>query len=52
MECDYCGKELQKTKGKMLVLANGETKFFCSSKCQKNWEKNRNHKYPQKEENQ
>jgi len=50
MECSYCGKEVEKSKGKMVVLSSGERKFFCSGKCQKNWEKKRSHKYPEKEE--
>lgn len=45
MECDYCGDEVEKTKGKMLVLQSGEKLFFCSGKCQKNYEKERSHSY-------
>ena len=47
-ECDYCGDEIAKTKGKMLVLASGERVYFCSSKCEKNYKNNRSHKYPEK----
>ncbi|MDY6773791.1 MAG: hypothetical protein SVS85_01200 [Candidatus Nanohaloarchaea archaeon] len=44
-ECDYCGNELPKTAGKMLVLSDGSRFHFCSSKCEKNWEKDRNLEY-------
>ncbi|MFB6145230.1 MAG: TRASH domain-containing protein [Candidatus Nanohaloarchaea archaeon] len=50
MECDYCGKELAKAEGKMLVHQSGEKKFFCSGKCEKNYKNNRKHRYPEKEE--
>lgn len=50
MECDYCGKEVEKTKGKMLVLQSGEKLYFCSGKCEKNYRNRRSHKYPEKEE--
>jgi len=50
MECTYCGKEVEKSKGKMLIRASGERVFFCSGKCEKNWEKKRNHRYTDKEE--
>lgn len=50
MECDYCGKELPKIKGKMLVLNSGERLFFCSGKCQKNHKNNRKHRYTDKQE--
>jgi len=49
-ECDYCGEELERTKGKMLVQASGEKLFFCSGKCEKNHKMNRSHEYPNKEE--
>lgn len=48
-ECDYCGEEERKTEGKLLVLTNGDKKFFCSGKCEKNWKNNRQHSYPNKE---
>jgi large subunit ribosomal protein L24e len=47
--CDYCGEELSKTDGKMKVLKSGEKLYFCSSKCEKNHNKDRSHDY-QKEE--
>ncbi|MFB6209548.1 MAG: hypothetical protein ABEJ56_05435 [Candidatus Nanohaloarchaea archaeon] len=49
MECEYCGEELDKTKGKMVVLSSGEKLHFCSGKCEKNWRKNRSHDYQNKE---
>ncbi|MFB6180793.1 MAG: hypothetical protein ABEJ93_02860 [Candidatus Nanohalobium sp.] len=49
-ECDYCGQEISKTKGKLLILNNGAKRRFCGSKCEKNWEKGRSHDYPEKEE--
>ncbi len=50
MECDYCGTEVEKTKGKMLVLQSGEKLYFCSSKCEKNYLNERSLSYPDKEE--
>lgn len=49
MECDYCGEELGRGQGKMKVLNSGERLYFCSSKCEKNHEKNRKHGYADKE---
>lgn len=45
MECDYCGDEISKTEGKMKVLNSGERLYFCSGKCEKNYEKERSHDY-------
>jgi len=39
MECNYCGKEVEKSKGKMLVQSSGKRLFFCSGKCQKNFKR-------------
>lgn len=44
-ECSYCGDELAKTGGKLLVRSDGSRHHFCSSKCEKNWEKQRNLEY-------
>ncbi len=49
MNCSYCGSELEKSSGKMLVLNSGEKVHFCSGKCEKNWEKGRNLEYKDKE---
>ncbi|MDY6789061.1 MAG: TRASH domain-containing protein [Candidatus Nanohaloarchaea archaeon] len=48
MECDYCGSELEDSAGKMLVLNSGEKIYFCSGKCEKNWENNRSLEYKDK----
>lgn len=45
MECAYCGDDLREAEGKMTVLQSGEKVYFCSSKCEKNWSKNRKHEY-------
>lgn len=50
MECDYCGDEIEKTRGKMLVLQSGEKLHFCSGKCEKNYKQGRGHRYSDKEE--
>ncbi|MCJ7478999.1 MAG: 50S ribosomal protein L24e [Candidatus Nanohaloarchaeota archaeon QJJ-7] len=44
-ECDYCGDEVPKSSGKMFVRTDGSRFNFCSSKCEKNWEKDRNLEY-------
>lgn len=44
-ECDYCGEDLPKTAGKLFVQADGTRVYFCSSKCETNWENNRNLEY-------
>lgn len=44
-ECEYCGEELERTSGKMLVRNSGSKVFFCSGKCQTNWENDRNLEY-------
>ncbi len=48
MDCTYCSEDVPRTSGKMLVKNNGKRAYFCSSKCQKNWTKNRNLKYKEK----
>ncbi len=48
VECDYCGDEVRKTEGKMMVLQSGEKLYFCSSKCEKNYSQKRSHRYPEK----
>jgi ribosomal protein L24E len=48
-ECDYCGEEVRKTEGKMLVLTNGDRKRFCSAKCEKDWQNDRNHGHRKEE---
>lgn len=48
MECDYCGDEVHKSQGKMVVLSSGERVTFCSGKCEKNYKNNRKHRYTDK----
>ncbi|MFO7793413.1 MAG: hypothetical protein R6V35_00355 [Candidatus Nanohaloarchaea archaeon] len=47
MKCDYCGEQVQKGNGKLLVLNSGKKLYFCSGKCQKNHDKGRQHTYPE-----
>lgn len=49
MECDYCGSEIAKTEGKMLVQQSGEKLYFCSGKCENNYKNDRKHSYTQTE---
>lgn len=35
-KCSFCGIQIPKGTGKMLVFPNGKTNWFCSSKCEKN----------------
>ena len=35
-ECDYCGTDIEPGTGTMLVLTDGTTIDYCSSKCEKN----------------
>ena len=37
MKCSFCGENITPGKGKMLVTMRGEIRYFCSSKCEKNW---------------
>ena len=37
MKCSFCGKEIEKGTGKMLVKNDGKVLWFCSSKCEKNY---------------
>ncbi len=36
MKCSFCGFEIEKGTGKMLVKVEGSLVYFCSSKCEKN----------------
>jgi ribosomal protein L24E len=49
VECDYCGNQLRKTEGKMLVLNSGEKLYFCNSSCEKNHDKDRKHSHRKQE---
>ncbi|HLD98418.1 MAG TPA: 50S ribosomal protein L24e [Candidatus Nanoarchaeia archaeon] len=35
--CSYCKINYEVPRGLTYVLTNGEIMYFCSSKCQKNW---------------
>lgn len=35
-ECSFCGKELKPATGKIFVRDNGQSLYFCSTKCEKN----------------
>lgn len=35
-KCSFCGKELERGTGKMLVLNSGKINHYCSNKCEKN----------------
>ncbi|MDY6766120.1 MAG: 50S ribosomal protein L24e [Candidatus Nanohaloarchaea archaeon] len=43
--CEYCGDDLPRTAGKLFVRSDGTRFHFCSSKCEKNWEKDRTLEY-------
>jgi ribosomal protein L24E len=45
MECAYCGDEIDRTAGKVLIQNSGNKVYFCSGKCQTNWEQDRSHEY-------
>ena len=34
--CSYCGREYEFPRGLTLVKNDGNVKYFCSAKCQKN----------------
>ena len=36
MDCTFCGGEVPRGKGKILVKKSGETFPYCSSKCERN----------------
>ncbi|MBW6451512.1 MAG: 50S ribosomal protein L24e [DPANN group archaeon] len=36
MKCTFCGKEMEKGTGKLVVKADGKILSFCKSKCEKN----------------
>ena len=35
-ECAFCGKEMDKGTGKLLIKNDGKLVYFCSTKCEKN----------------
>ena len=42
MKCTFCGAEIERGTGKMLVKNDGKVLYFCSSKCEKSWRMGRN----------
>lgn len=36
MRCSFCGKNIERGTGKMLVKNIGKILYFCSTKCEKN----------------
>ncbi len=35
-KCSFCGKNIEKGTGKMLVKKDAKVLYFCSNKCEKN----------------
>jgi len=35
-KCSFCGEQIEKGTGKMLVYVSGKIDYFCSTKCEKN----------------
>ncbi len=48
MECSFCGREIEKGTGLMLVLNDGRVLYFCSHKCRRNWEMGRRPRWARK----
>lgn len=44
MKCSFCGGNITKGTGKMFVKNTGEVFYWCSSKCENNFEMGRNKK--------
>lgn len=42
MKCSFCKSSIEKGTGKMFVKNTGEIFYFCSSKCEKNFNLGRN----------
>jgi len=38
-KCSFCGEQIEKGTGKMLVYTSGKIDYFCSTKCEKNQRK-------------
>lgn len=36
VKCNFCGKDIEKGTGMMLVKTDGRIHYFCSTKCEKN----------------
>ena len=39
MNCTFCGKKIEKGTENIFVTKRGETRYFCSGKCEKNMTK-------------
>ena len=37
MKCSFCSSTIKRGSGKMFVKNTGEILYFCSSKCEKNY---------------
>ncbi len=44
MKCSFCGSSIERGTGKMFVKNTGELFYWCSSKCEKNYEMGRDKK--------
>jgi len=44
VKCSFCKKAMNPGTGKMFVKTDGTVYFWCSSKCEKNFELGRNPK--------
>ncbi len=42
--CSFCGEDIEPGTGKMMVKNNGTRLRFCSSKCEKNYDLDRDAK--------
>ena len=36
VKCSFCGKEIEKGKGKIYATRIGAVHYYCSSKCERN----------------
>ena len=36
VKCTFCGYNIEQGTGKILALNTGDTKYYCSNKCEKN----------------
>ncbi len=43
-KCSFCGEKLKVGTGKMFVTNANKIYYFCSGKCEKNWNMGRNPK--------
>lgn len=50
LSCTYCGNDVTPTTGKLVIRQSGDRLFFCSGKCEKNFDNNRSLEYAEKHE--